>query len=68
MLEGVIIINDPDLVDALLSGDCLMCSPLSRSKCEHTGINSDFGLPSWIRDCVAVTIHLLSACDIPQCS
>lgn len=31
-------INDLDLADAFLSGDCLMCSPLSRSKCKHSGI------------------------------
>lgn len=44
-----------------------MCYP--RSQCgEHSGINLDFGLPSLIRDCVALTIHLLSACDSPQCS
>lgn len=65
-LKGVIIINDPDLVDAFVSSDSLKCYPLNRSKCKHSGINSDFGLPSWIRDCVTLTIHLLSACDIPQ--
>lgn len=64
-LEGVII-SEPDLADTFLSGDCLICYP--RRRCEYSGINSDFGLPSLIRDCVVLTGHLLSARDRPQCS